>query len=147
MKEGREQRGRSEQTGKRKKRKKKQRREREEIERRREKEEKKKTEKRNGKRGRTNPKTTEKKANRGNEEKGEERRKQTKPSETAAAPPGVAVREQVAATSLRHNTTRNAGSHRHPTPGNSSSPLFWCLFFSFSACRTNSVLHAGVGGN
>jgi len=26
------------------------------------------------------------------------------------------------------------------------SPLLWFLFFSFSACRTNSVLHAGVGG-
>jgi hypothetical protein len=146
MEERRERKGRSEQTRKRKKQKKTEEREGRDRTKEREGREK-KIEKRNGKRGRTNPKTTEKKANRGNEEKGEERRKRTKPSETAAAPPGVAVREQVAATSLRHSTTRNAGSHRHPAPGNSSSPLFWCLFFSFSACRTNSVLHAGVGGN
>jgi hypothetical protein len=106
----------------------------EEIERRREKEER-RTKKQRRVTGREEGPTRKQKKPRKRRER-EERRERTKPSETAAAPPGVAVREQVAATSFRHSTARNAGSHRHPAPGNSSpSPVL--LFLYFLLCMQN----------
>jgi len=128
---------RSEQTGRKEKRKKTEEREGRDRTKEREGREKKKTEKRNGKRGRINPKTTEKSKPRKRRER-EERRERTKPSETAAAPPGVAVHEQVAATSLRHSTARNAGSHRHSAPGNFSSPTL-AFIFSFPSLHAERV--------
>jgi hypothetical protein len=74
-------------------------------------------------------------------------RKGKRTFEIAAAPPGAAVRE------LRHRH-QPLPQHRQrrtasSAPGNFSSHLilaFIFFFVSFPACRTSSVLHAGVGG-